>query len=161
MVLLFAHFAERRVNRNLQLLSSCSPKGVTVRRESAAKAILKQTKFAKAKHGVAKALRKGPQKQVHSTSFCKSIRHGSHEAKKRILVPSSDLVDETNCSQERHNNSHSHRLDSEDAAILHHCTYDLGIDAWPIRRHSEHEFSSLSMGAVAFQWACGPFWRLA
>ena len=42
---------------------------VTVRRESVAKAILKKAKPAKAKHGVAKASRKGPRKQVHRTLF--------------------------------------------------------------------------------------------
>ena len=42
---------------------------MTVRRESVAKAILKKTKLAEAKHGVAKASRKGPRKQVHRTAF--------------------------------------------------------------------------------------------
>ena len=42
---------------------------VTLRRESVAKAILKKPKPAKAKHGVAKASRKGPRKQVYRTAF--------------------------------------------------------------------------------------------
>ena len=42
---------------------------VTVHRESVAKAILKKPKPAKAKHGVAKASRKGPRKQVYRTAF--------------------------------------------------------------------------------------------
>ena len=41
---------------------------MTVRRESAATAVLKQTKPAEAKHGVAKASRKRSRKQVHSTT---------------------------------------------------------------------------------------------
>ena len=61
---------------------------VTVRRESVAKAILKKTKLAKAKHGVAKASRKGPRKQVHRTAFLhNSIWHGSGEAKASAAAP--------------------------------------------------------------------------
>ena len=51
---------------------------VTVRRESVAKAILKKPKPAKAKHGVAKASRKGPRKQVYRTAFYTRVFGTAH-----------------------------------------------------------------------------------
>ena len=51
-------------------------RAVTVRRESAAKAVLKKATPAKAKHGAAKASQ-GPRKQVHRTAFLQqNIWHG-------------------------------------------------------------------------------------
>ena len=51
---------------------------VTVRRGSVAKAILKKPKPAKAKHGVAKASRKGPRKQVYRTAFYTRVFGTAH-----------------------------------------------------------------------------------